>query len=280
MSVSFYERSFTGGCLKEAAHQTREFAGGEQHVEFGAFESDTQIAYVRSGSGNDIMTLAMWADGVKRAGLKSVAFIPYLPAARMDRGTPLGVKVYADFINSMGIDQIIALDPHSDVAPALYDRLAVLPLDSLPIWNARRGFYAGVIAPDLGARKRAEAVATRLGVPVYQASKHRDFATQELSDTRCEELPAEGNLIVVDDICDGGRTFRNLAEAIKVDRLRLHLWVTHGVFSYNATDMLREHYGEILTTDSHDGVVGTIPRYVTVLELADALQYLIKPRGI
>ena len=81
--------------------------------------------------------------------------------------------------------------------------------------------YVGLICPDAGAAKRTEAVAEALALPVFYARKKRDFATGRLSGFACEPLPPEGRLIVVDDICDGGGTFRGLAEATGLAPQRL-----------------------------------------------------------
>lgn len=262
MTIEFFERNRSTSILMPSAFSTHKFAGGEAHVEisddyyYAPNTFNQQIAFVRGGNNDDLFTLAMWADAIHRldSGCWTILVMPYLPGARADRGTPLGAKVYADFINSLEIDSIVCLDPHSDVAPALYNNLTVVPLAGLKHWLDLSGKYAGVIAPDLGARKRAESVAEVLNVPVYQATKHRDFETRELSDFQCEELPHEGDFLVVDDICDGGRTFIQLADVLLPIKLSndpaLDLWVTHGIFSYNALPKLRSRYREVYTTDS------------------------------
>lgn len=237
--------------------ETLQFPGGEAHVVLKP-TTEVQIAHLQGADGNDLMKLAMWADACKRhRGLRTVLTLPYLPGARQDRGTPLGAKVYADFINSLSIDDVVCIDPHSDVAPALYDRLTIVPLTDLPIWDVLKGKFDGVIIPDVGAVKRAIAVADKLGVPTYQAGKTRDFATGKLSGFHCETLPA-GHYLVVDDICDGGGTFVGLAEAIVQQQERpdhnidLSLWVTHGIFSKGMNELHR-YYEDIYNTDSHPG---------------------------
>lgn len=261
MTITFYERVgssvFPGApSLVPANHKVFQFPGGESHVVLEP-KATVQIAFVQGAEGDDLMALAMWADACKRhGGLKTVLALPYLPGARQDRGTPLGAKVYADFINSLGIDHVVCIDPHSDVAPALYDRLTIVPLTDLPIWDTLfKGKFAGVIIPDVGAAKRAQAVADKLGVPTYQAGKKRDFATGKLSGFHCEQLPPNGHFLVVDDICDGGGTFVGLADAIaeqdKSD-FRLSLWVTHGIYS-KGMSALEFRYSNIYNTNSHPG---------------------------
>ena len=233
------------------------FPAGERHiVTEGALVSGETPRYLwlTGSDANDYVTAAMWTDYAHQAGATVTALIPYLPGARQDRGNPFGAKVYAGLINSIGADQVVCFDPHSPVMPGLVERLRVVEPHAVvaEAVGSRLGEYAGIICPDDGARVRAEKTAAHLGLPVYHARKKRDFATGRLSGFSCEPLPAKGRLLVVDDICDGGGTFRGLATATRLGPDRLDLWVSHGVFSGQAPQ-LREHYGTIHTTDSHPG---------------------------
>lgn len=255
MAITFMEQRVRvdGVTALVPAHEAFRFPAGEAHINFTP-TATVQIAELRGADGNDLFALAMWADACKRhGGLKTVALIPYLPGARQDRGS-LDARVYANFINSLLIDRVVCADPHSDVMPALLNRVIVVDITELLEWKGVPE-YTGVIAPDVGARKRAEAVAGKLGVPVYQAMKHRDFATGKLSNFSCEEIPSTvtGKLLMVDDICDGGGTFIGLADALNLLPEQLDLWVTHGVFSNGAVKRLLDHYGQVFCTDSHPG---------------------------
>lgn len=163
--------------------------------------------------------------------------------------------VILTFINAAQLAAIVCADPHSDVMPALVERIQVIEAADVveaALDPAVRDRLVGVIAPDAGAVHRAGRVAQRLGLPVFHAHKHRDFATGELSGFSCDPLPSDGDLLVVDDICDGGGTFRGLADAVPEAAGRLHLWVTHGVFS-GAAAALTDRFETIATTDSHPG---------------------------
>jgi ribose-phosphate pyrophosphokinase len=237
-------------------------------------EPHYQLAFCQYDNDGDIIELAMWADAMKRKRKKTLLVIPYLPGARMDRGAPLGAGVYANMINLMGIDDVVCLDPHSDVAPALYDRLTVYPLANLPIWASLHDSWGGVIVPDPGARKRAESVAGCLGVPVFQAQKHRDWATGQLSGFSCEKLSEGERYLIVDDICDGGGTFLGLADYLFKHQLiipsQLDLWVTHGIFS-QGLDELVKRFDFIFTTDSRPGVDRHIGDNATVYPILSTL---------
>ena len=100
----------------------------------------------------------------------------------------------------------------------------------------------------LGASKAADA----LGLPLLTATKTRDFDTGKLTSFEVPQLPRSGRVLVVDDICDGGGTFRGLATAAGIGRDRLALWVSHGIFS-GAAGELTGHFAQIFTTDSHPG---------------------------
>jgi ribose-phosphate pyrophosphokinase len=65
------------------------------------------------------------------------------------------------------------------------------------------------------------------------------------------------DLFIVDDICDGGGTFINIARIIKENEQfkgRIYLIVTHGIFSRGFED-LAEYFNGIYTTNSISEVV-------------------------
>lgn len=232
-----------------------------------------QIAIVQGLSHDDLFMLNMWAELCLDRDEKTAVILPYLPGARMDRGAPIGAEVYGRFIlNNIVPDQLITLDPHSpaalgfftddeeDDSPIHFTETTVYPVERIiknEIQDGSRDTkadtYVGVIAPDKGAHDRASRAARLMGVPVYQADKTRDFDTGKLSGFEMlDELPAEGKLLIVDDICDGGGTFIGLAEATGLPKERLDLWVTHGIFS-KGFGALTDHFGVIHTTDSYFG---------------------------
>jgi ribose-phosphate pyrophosphokinase len=118
---------------------------------------------------------------------------------------------------------------------------------------------AALVAPDAGARKRVQTLAKQLGgLPVVFAEKVRDTRTGEIVATSIVgELPNR-NLLVVDDICDGGRTFIELAAALKDKQAAqgldkpLFLYVTHGIFS-KGLDVLTPLYKQVFTPNDWTG---------------------------
>ena len=183
--------------------------------------------------------------------------LPFIPAARQDRINPAGdylftLKSVAKMINDRQFDEVVVLDPHSNVAPALIDRTTTFPF-SLLLDNFYVG-YDAVIAPDAGAGHRAEEAAKVIGdlrgfpMPVVQAEKTRDVATGRLSGFNVN-VDEGKHYLVFDDICDGGGTFLGLGEKIVEQGARAGLFVSHGIFS-KGTEELNKIYEAITTTDS------------------------------
>ena len=259
MTVYFRAHVEGHGIFKDVARPFQ-FPGGELHLKdvFDLGSSGvTWIADVRGADLNDLGYAAMLADIAHARQQPFVLLLPYLPAARADRGEPLGSRVYAEFIRSFNPQQVIGIDPHSGVAGQYIHNLTELspvPLVQMALKDSLHdNRYNGVIAPDKGAKARAHAVAEALGVDLYQADKKRDFETGEiLGIDMTEHLPHSGKYLVVDDICDGGGTFVGLANNTCLHASQLGLWVTHGIFSGKA-DQLRKYYLHIYTTDSHPG---------------------------
>lgn len=258
MSIEVYTNE--DGEVREDRGKVMQFPAGEQHYVPDESETGPVAVVVQGASSEDLMSAAMVVDAAQNVGRVASLVIPYLPGARQDRGVPEGHFMYEWMINDVIMaDKVFAVDPHSEVMPKGISHLTVYPaaraVSRAVATRTDYGWhspYVGIIAPDAGARGRAESVARKLELPLYQALKHRDFDTGKLSGFSCEDLPSEGKLLVVDDICDGGGTFNGLAETTGLGPERLDLWVTHGVFSGRAPS-LREHFGQIHTTDSHPG---------------------------
>ncbi|QFG14312.1 phosphoribosyl pyrophosphate transferase [Mycobacterium phage Tourach] len=241
-----------------AAAEVFKFPGGELHLRsiLPPLIDGTWIADVRGAATDDLVTALLLADHAAQLGQPFVLFLPYLPAARADRGTPFGLRVYADMINNCAYaEHVMVIDPHSPVANRLVRNIC--PLEPLPLLDRAlesQGHwrYDAIIAPDKGAVDRAGAIAKHYGLDLVVCDKERDFETGRITKYKVPVLSTKGKYLVVDDICDGGGTFALLASEALISKSNLDLWVTHGIFSGAATN-LRNYYGRIMTTDSHPG---------------------------
>ena len=206
---------------------------------------------------DDLFQLAMWNNYVRRTSrfTKRIALIPYFPGARADRGVPAGLQIYADFVDELDLDEVVVFDPHSEALLDYLDWTGVVEPHDI-ILGSSLPSYDGIVAPDKGAVGRAGAVADALGLPLYKAEKVRDFDNGKLKGYSLDSTGlADGSrLLVVDDICDAGGTFMLLADAAEqaAQHVTLDLYVSHGVFSKQATEILPTRYRHIYTTNSYD----------------------------
>ena len=206
----------------------------------------------------------------ERGGEIKDLILPLIPGSRQDRIKWEGdwlftLKSVARMINERNFSRVVTIDPHS-MASNMIDRLHIVE-PRVQHGMRKAGLdpsaYVGVIAPDLGATKRAALVADELGIPVFQATKVRDPETNKLSDFKMiDDLTNFGRYLIVDDICDAGGTFMGLADTIKTKYdVSLHLFVTHGLFT-KGFEQLRKRFDKIIATDSvirHDPALITLP---------------------
>lgn len=243
------------------------FKGGEPNPKltdyqcFGLTTATQVIFKVHAKDMNDVWLLLLATDAVRRIAprIPITLILPYVPFGRQDRvcnpGEALSLAVFAKVINDQNYHDIVLLDPHSDVTPALLENSFVRELndyilhpDAFPGLDMSEVY---LVAPDAGAQKKIKQLSTKLGAKGYIcATKERDLETMEITGTKFDADVSGKKLLVVDDICDGGRTFIALAKAIReFNPEALHLWVTHGIFSYG-TEIVTEHFDSVCTTNS------------------------------
>ena len=237
------------------------FSAGEGHAEL----CKDSIAYLLSrhkpilyincqfDTDSDLFKIAFLVDAARKVNKNVVIIltIPYFPYARQDRYTTIGssfsLKVVTDFINSLEIDRVEIKDPHSVVLPTLLQNCKIVDsnydkIDDLVRGSLRREKFI-VVSPDAGAVKRSKAIADKFQLRFAVADKKRDPATGKILSTEIfGKIENRDSIIVVDDICDGGRTFIELAKSIREEKeVTLHLFVTFGIFS-KGKGVLYDHF--------------------------------------
>ncbi|CAM6006568.1 unnamed protein product [Sphagnum balticum] len=162
---------------------------------------------------------------------------PYLPYARQDRvmnsGEALGIKVMCDLINSLNFEEVEVWDAHSDVGLALLNNVrhyeAGKFVQTIPIWST----HPVLVAPDAGAIKKVSKIAKEFGKQMVRADKMRSVVDGSITGTTVySEHVGNKDFLIIDDICDGGRTFLELAKVLRpLTNGNIYLYVTHGIFS-------------------------------------------------
>ena len=243
------------------------FSGGEEHIRLShelLSDSVKVEIFDRLTDSSKIMRLMIAVDSLKRvisAYTPIELVIPYFPYARQDRvcvtGEAFGARVMANFINNLGFSKVTIWDAHSDVSPALLDRVENIEQVTIlqkcaKLSNLLANGDITLISPDAGASKKTLKISQQFnGVPdIIQANKVRNLKTGEITKTEILGNVKGKHVLIVDDICDGGRTFVELAKELKAEgSLSITLFITHGIFSkgLEVFNGLIEH---IYTTDS------------------------------
>ena len=215
---------------------------------------------------SDLEIIICATQALKEVGVKNISlYIPYCIGARSDRkfmegGINYVKTVIAPIINSQGYKRVTILDPHSDVLEACINNFEKQDNSNLldfafrdyflskgfQTWSASNFEGVRLISPDAGALKKVFHCAEQLKYrhEVIIASKHRNIETGKIDYTNVpiSVHDADKDIFIIDDICDGGRTFIEIAKA--VDEVRKissavhpehhgknYLIVTHGIFS-------------------------------------------------
>lgn len=213
----------------------------------------------RIRNSDDVMGLVMATNALRSEFplAKFMLELPYVPYARQDRvcnpGEALSIQAFADIINMLKYDMVQITDPHSQVTPAVIKNCFVIPQADI-FENIKLSFReVTIVAPDAGATKKCEEFAKRVGAAgVITCSKTRELSTGKITGMTVDGPGdmSHMNLLVLDDICDGGRTFIELAALLEERNPKsLELAVTHGIFS-KGVEVVATHYDKVYTTDS------------------------------
>ena len=159
---------------------------------------------------------------------------PYLPYARQDKAIN-NIQTFAlySFIHCLGeyYDAIQSIDVH----PPNYQDIGLIDniFPSRYIDFAIEDCAASVICyPDKGAHKR---YSYHYSFPECVMEKVRDQLTGDIVGLQFETSPpmlSGENILIVDDICDGGRTFIETAKLLKeFAPSSINLYTTHGLYT-------------------------------------------------
>lgn len=262
--------------FQNASYQVIRYPDGQQDI---VLKDSGKKVMIKSRMRNfqDLELIACAVNALRRQGTKKIElYIPYLLGGRSDRqfqpgGTSYLAGVVAPFLNSLKLDKIITMDAHSAVADAAIHNLKNIDNYKL-VKMAMKDLYGKeqphciIVSPDQGASKKIDTLVKSLELkcPVIQAEKHRDL-NGNITGTKVNLFEREDHrydYVIIDDLCDGGRTFVNIAEKISdfhlgADHRNVYLIVTHGIFS-NGFEQLGTFFDKIYCTDSYDVVVNDL----------------------
>ena len=209
---------------------------------------------------DEMFTIMSLVDILKRHKCNKInLYMPYLPNARMDRiksdNENFALKVFANWINSLGFNKVYVENVHSNVSNALIDNI----VDGLPDMDIEtiEGLYKFdvIFFPDEGACKRYKDmdIIKHLNLPIAFGIKNRDWKTGEIISLAIMGADVSGkNVLIVDDICSKGFTFYYAGEQLREHGAKdVRLYVTHCEDNIKNGKLLNtDIISKIYTTDS------------------------------
>ena len=239
------------------------FSGGEFQLKLpGKIDQERAILTWKPIDASEITFLALAVSALKNMGIWDIDLdILYLPYARQDRvcspGEAHSLEVICSFLDKLGLTTIRIWDVHNEKKTAelfhethvcfvsatnLFDRYKIL--DDFDLSNLI------ICAPDDGAYPRVADLCNYFDMtqPIVLHKERcpdtgRIAGMKSNKHNRCVD---SWNILIVDDICDGGATFNQAAQILKEQgAVNLYLYVTHGIFS-KGLDLLQENFKHII----------------------------------
>lgn len=231
------------------------FPDGEPHIVLGDINRKDSVSVVcRITNPNDMYILLQVADILSRHEVIFTLQVYYLMSMRMDRvisfNESFSLKVVANLINSMGAESVHVLEPHSGKVQDLIKEYWGDIYINMPNFTG----YVPVLL-DKNATERY----TCLGQNALICSKTYNPETGEADGFSIDnpELLEDEELsgapfVVIDSLCDDGKTFASVASILKeiAPKRGLAIFITHMVNSKGITT-LSENYDEVYFTNSY-----------------------------
>ena len=274
-------------------YKVSKFPDGQQAItldlENTNFDSEAQSVTIKSrlNSFLDLELIVCANQALLELGVKHHSFrlkdidlyTPFFIGGRSDRKFLNGQSNYiktviAPIINLQKFSRVTILDPHSDVLEACVDNFQKITNVNFA-QEAINDINSNItlVSPDAGALKKIYDVATAVDCSdIIVANKLRDLKTGKIIRTDVPNIDHERGsktFVIVDDICDGGRTFVEIAKAIRDVRAKsiyndkIYLVVTHGIFTAGFEE-LEKWFTGVYTTNSVKEIENDLVKQVNV----------------
>ncbi len=214
---------------------------------------------------NNLVELLIMLDALKRASAGRItAVVPYYGYGRTDKKdqprAPITARLVADLLTVAGANRLLTVDLHSGQIQGFFN----IPVDELtPLklfvkyFKEKKLKNLVVVAPDIGAAKRARDLAKGLGASVAIVEKKRIGNTDQIDKEEpmnvVGEVEGKVALTVDDEIATGG-SMLNAVEELKnrgVKAENIYACCTHPIFSGPAVeDLAAADINEVVATDT------------------------------
>ncbi len=195
----------------------------------------------------NILELLIMIDTLKRASAGRItAVIPFYPYARTDKKdqprVPITARLMADLITAAGADRILTVDLHAEQIQGFFN----IPVDEVTALHLLSDYFIRknldmpvVIAPDVGATKKARNFAQELNVPLAIIEKRRLG-----NEGKSEALNIIGqvrghNAVIFDDEIDTAGSILQATRVLRENGVNdIYACCTHPVLSPPATERI------------------------------------------
>jgi ribose-phosphate pyrophosphokinase len=207
-----------------------------------------------------IMEMLIIIDALKRASAARItAVIPYYAYGRTDKKdqprVPITARLLADLLTVAGAHRVLTMTLHAAQIQGFFN----IPVDELSAMALLAQHFLDkqltdwvVVAPDLGAAKRARNLAARLGATLAVIEKRRRTKEGQTEVLNVIGEVAGRRAIILDDEIDTASSVTNAARVLeKAGVEEIYATCTHGVLSGPAIDRLRDSpIRELVVTDT------------------------------
>ncbi len=224
------------------------FPDGESYVRIEEEALDTAVIVqtMSSPQNKSIIEAMLLADAAKGLGAKRIVLVsPYLAYARQDKrflqGEPVSIAVVLRALYHSGIRALYTIEIHKEEALSAFPgkALSIYPYEYM---SEKIGITKDhiLLAPDVGALRRVEYLAKKLGAQFDYLVKKRDRLTGEIV-LEPKHLMVKGkDVIIIDDIISTGGTVSKAAKLLlEQGANNVYVLVAHALLVGNAIEKLK-----------------------------------------
>lgn len=249
-----------------------------------------EYAQVPASVNDNILELLVLTDTLRRDSAGRItAVVPYFAYGRTDKKdqprVPITARLMADLIGTAGANRFLVIDLHAGQIQGFFD----IPGDELTAQHILVDYFRGkdvsntvVVAPDIGASRRARNFAEALNLPLAIVEKRRHPDGSSVSQLNLIGRVAGRNAIIFDDEIDTGGTLATAAEFLRQrGALDVRACATHAVLSapHGVKNMQAAELTELVVTNTvyiSPEKRQALQPFLQVLSVADLLAEVIR----